>query len=132
VSESEIPQEIRRLLAEHIESVVQVEILLLLHADPARARTAQDVARELRIDPTYAQTELANLSVRGMLRPTDKSAGAYQYAPASPQMDAAVNGLAKAYADRRVTVIGLVYSKPPDQIRSFADAFRLRKEKGDG
>jgi hypothetical protein len=120
------------LLADHIESVVQVEILLLLHADPGRAFTPQDVARELRIDAGYAQSELANLTVRGMLRTTDMAAGAYRYAPLTAQVDAAVRGLATAYADRRVTVIGLVYSKPPDQIRSFADAFRLRKEKGDG
>jgi hypothetical protein len=132
VSEVEIPQDVRRLLADHIESVVQVEILLLLHADPNRALTPADVAKELRIDAAYAQSELANLSVRGMLRTTDKQANAYRYAPLTPQIDAAVRGLATAYADRRVTVIGLVYSKPPDQIRSFADAFRLRKEKGDG
>jgi hypothetical protein len=132
VSEVEIPQDVRRLLADHIESVVQVEILLLLHADANRALTPTDVARELRIDAAYAQSELANLTVRGMLRTADKSANAYSYAPLTPQIDAAVRGLATAYADRRVTVIGLVYSKPPDQIRSFADAFRLRKEKGDG
>jgi DNA-binding IclR family transcriptional regulator len=120
------------LLADHIESVVQVEMLLLLHADPSRARSAQEIAQELRIDPAYAQTELANLTVRGMLRPADQAAGAYQYGPGTAAMAAAVEGLAKAYLDRRVTVIGLVYSKPADQIRSFADAFRLRKEKGDG
>jgi hypothetical protein len=132
VSGEEIPQDVRRLLSDHIESVVQVEILLLLHADPTRALTPQDVARELRIDAAYAQSELARFTIRGLFRTADKAASTYQYAPASPQIDAAVRGLASAYADRRVTVIGLVYSRPPDQIRSFADAFRLRKEKGDG
>ena len=29
----------------------------------------------------------------------------------------------------RVTVIGMIFSKPIDKIRSFADAFRIRKDK---
>jgi hypothetical protein len=29
---------------------------------------------------------------------------------------------------RRVTVINSIYSKPIDKIRTFADAFRLRKD----
>jgi len=36
-----------------------------------------------------------------------------------------------SYADRRVTVIGLIFSKPVDKIRSFADAFRIRKDRSD-
>ena len=40
----------------------------------------------------------------------------------------AVAGLAREYAARRVTVIGLIFSKPVDKIRSFADAFRLRRD----
>jgi hypothetical protein len=131
LSNEEIPHDVRRLLSDHIESVVQLEVLLLLHANPAVDYAPAAIAAELRIDPAYADAQLANLAARGMLRRADAGS---RYAPGTPQIDRAVTGLAHAYADRRVTVIGLVYSKPPpaDQLRSFADAFRLRKEKGDG
>jgi hypothetical protein len=132
LSNDEIAQDVRKFLHDHIESVVQLEVLLLLHANPAADFAAADVARELRIDGAYADAQLVNLTVRGMLRPI--GAAAYRYAPGTPELDASIAGLARAYADRRVSVIGLVYSKPPptDPVRSFADAFRLRKEKGDG
>jgi hypothetical protein len=37
--------------------------------------------------------------------------------------------LQKAYRERPVTIIEMIYKKPPRQIQSFADAFRLRKDK---
>ena len=46
-----------------------------------------------------------------------------------PELDQAVVRLAKDYAERRVTVITLIFSKPVDKLRTFADAFRLRKDK---
>jgi hypothetical protein len=47
----------------------------------------------------------------------------------TPALDAAVAQLAKDYAERRVSVITLIFSKPVDKLRTFADAFRLRKDK---
>ena len=38
------------------------------------------------------------------------------------------SALDRAYAERRVTVINLIFSKPIDKLRSFADAFRIKKE----
>lgn len=132
VSDAEIPKDVKRLIGDHIESVVQLEILLLLYANAGREFTAADVGRELRIEPAWVITQLANLCGRGILCEVDARAHRYRYKPTSAQLDAAVAGLARAYADRRVTVVGLIYAKPPDQIRSFADAFRLRKERDDG
>jgi hypothetical protein len=43
-----------------------------------------------------------------------------------------VNDLARAYAERRVNVIALIFSKPATSLRHFADAFRLRKDRSDG
>jgi hypothetical protein len=132
VTDEEIPQQVRRFLSDHIESVVQMEILLLLHANPARAFSAADVGRELRIEPEWATTQLANLSARGILSADRVSDALYRYDPQTPQLDAAIAGLARAYTDRRVSIIGLIYSKPTDQLQSFADAFRLRREKDNG
>ena len=45
-----------------------------------------------------------------------------------------VAAVADAYAERRYTVIDVIFSKPAERIRVFADAFRLRQDddgKGD-
>jgi hypothetical protein len=128
VSDPQIPQEVQAFIADHIESVVQLEVLLLLHAAPQRVLSAADIGTELRIDPAWAGEQLVNLCSRGILTCTTTGESLYRYSPRTPEMDRAVAGLAQAYTDRRVTVIGLIFSKPVDKIRSFADAFRLRKD----
>jgi hypothetical protein len=42
VSLDRIPPRVRRFVAEHIQSVTQLELLLLLHGDPAMERTAEE------------------------------------------------------------------------------------------
>jgi hypothetical protein len=56
---------------------------------------------------------------------------AFRFDPRTTELAQAIEELARAYADRRVTVIGLIFAKPLDKIRSFADAFRIRKDRSD-
>lgn len=123
-----LPEQVRRLIAEHIDSVEQLEVLLLLWRESSRAWVPEAVARELRIEPASADKRLGDLERGGFLQCRDRACREYQYAPAPPERDALVRGLAEGYAERRVTVINLIFSKPVDRIRTFADAFRLWKD----
>ena len=127
MSQDEIPPNVRRFLSDHVESVVQVEALLLLHARPDVAFGSADVAAALKVEPAWAGAQLSNLRSRGIL--AEVAPGAYRWAPATAEIGSAVDGLARAYADRRVTVIGLIYARPSEPLRSFADAFRIRRDK---
>jgi hypothetical protein len=129
VADSGISENVTAFLAAHIDSVLQLEILLLLQAQPQRDWTSTDVAQELRIDAAWSSGQLEGLAAAGLLAATGGTPPAYRYAPKTAELDDAVKGLARAYEDRRVTVIGMIFSKPLDKIRSFADAFRIRKEK---
>ncbi|WP_240481198.1 hypothetical protein [Sandaracinus amylolyticus] len=108
-------------------SVEQLEILLLLRGHAERDWNAEEVAKELRIASISAGNRLADLAARGLL--TEASPGRFRYAPNDPAMHAAVEGLAKVYPERRVSVIEIIFSKPNDVIRTFADAFKLRRDK---
>lgn len=127
VARPDLPEDVQAFVASYIDSVVQLELLLLLRADPGRAWTPPEVARELRIEPAWTATELGKLAVRGLLAPAD-GVPTYRYAPGKPELEAVITALAHAYAERRVSVINLVYSRPSDAIRSFAEAFRFRKD----
>lgn len=130
--DQEIPEDVRALIAAHISSVVQLELLLLLRSQPTRQRSAAEISRELRIDQGWVAGQLRELCAAGLLACTDGPNVAFQYnSAAPPEIHQAVDGLENAYAERRVTVIGLIFSKPTDPIRSFSDAFRLRRDKGD-
>jgi hypothetical protein len=128
---SGLPEEVRRFIVDHIDSVEQLEILLLLHGQRARTWTAESVARELRIAPISAGERLEEFVRGSVLSRADGTPVEYRYAPGSSKLDTAVDGLARAYSERRVTVINFIFSKPVDKIRTFADAFRLRKEDDD-
>ena len=53
---------------------------------------------------------------------------AWDHVEWSNELDELVGSLEKVYEERRVSVITLIYSKPVDKVRTFADAFRLRKD----
>ncbi|HEX8824780.1 MAG TPA: hypothetical protein VF794_32975 [Archangium sp.] len=125
---NDLPEDVRRLIGDHIESVEQLEILLLLYQHRGRVWTAETVARELRIAPISAGERMDDLVHSAIVARGQGSPVEYRYAPESQKLDVAVAGLATAYSERRVTVINFIFSKPVDKIRTFADAFRLRKD----
>src|SRR5215211_1731263 len=115
---------------------MQLELLLLLAARADRACAAADLAAELRIDAVWVEGQLQDMAAKGLLEgpdAADRSSAPpttrqFRYQPRTPEQACTVAELARAYADRRVTVIGLIFSKPVDKLRSFADAFRFRKD----
>lgn len=125
----QFPEEVRRLIIEHINSVEQLEVLLLLSGSPERGWDAEAVSKALYTQPEAAAMRLADLRVRGLLSLVEGSERLYRYHPSTPELDRLVSSLARVYRERRVAVITLIYSKPLDQVQAFADAFRLRKEK---
>jgi hypothetical protein len=126
---SEFPEDIRRLLLESITSVDQLEVLLLLRAHPEREWDPEQVSRELYTRPAAAAMRLADLHALRLVDLADRGKNLYRYRPGTPEQAGVVDRLAEVYKERRVAVITLIYSKPLSQVQSFADAFRLRKEK---
>jgi len=149
VSEGELPEDVRGFIAGHLTSVVQLETLLLLQSAPDRDWTAADVAAALRIDPAWALSQLDGLCEQRLAAGTAEAGAGYRFAPHDMATRAAIDALSKAYLERRVTVITLIFSQPAeparqeparqeparteppraDSVQAFADAFRLRKDK---
>lgn len=127
-----VPEDARRLLASRITSVEQLEILLLLRRDSTRAWTPLALAEELRSSESSVAKRLADLRKGGLVEAASSSPEAYRYAPAAEWLRASVDSLAKLYAESPYRVIDLIFSKPIDDLRVYADAFRYRKDESDG
>lgn len=123
-----IPGAVRQLIAEHIESVAQLEVLLLLREHPERVWSSQDVAAELRTAPELAEASLGRLSRAGLVAVEIEAEGrpCFRYLPSTPAAAQAVDQLAAAYATHKTSVIAFIFSAPTDSVQGFADAFRLR------
>lgn len=127
----ELPNDVAQFIVEYIDSVEQLEVLLLVRATAPEEWDGTTVARELRIDARSAASRLAKMAARGLLVTTDDDEVRYRFDPKSPELRRVVGLVAETYEERRVSVITLIFSKPSDTIRSFADAFRIRKDEKD-
>ena len=128
--DDKIPAEVKRLIHDRFNSVEQMEVFLLLREQSSREWNAVEVSRELRIQPESAATRLADLHAGGLLARSgaDPDTPQYRYRPDTSDLERAADGLARAYKERRYTVIDLIFAKPADTIRTFSDAFRIRRE----
>ena len=124
----EFTAEVEQFLQQHIESLAQLEALLLLRRDPAREWEAADLAKALYSSADVCAGLLKDLHRRGFLQistPTDR----YRYGPTDANLDRLVGEVDQIYQQRRVAVITFIYSKPVSNVQTFADSFRLRREK---
>lgn len=124
-------EHIKAFISKYIDSVVQLEVLLLIHKEPDRPWSATEVSQRLRVSPAWVVDELANLCNRGLLVRVSGPEIRYRFASHAADLCREVQSLADVYADRRVTIISLIGSKPIDRIRVFTDAFKLRKDGSD-
>lgn len=124
MTDANLPPRVQRFLLAHIDSVEKLEVLLLLRGHADRSWTGGGVAQELRIAEESARHRLDDLCGRGLLSCEGDS---FRYAPGSGADAQAVDELASTYALRRVSVISFIFSQPMDRIRSFADAFRIKR-----
>jgi hypothetical protein len=118
------PAELRQFIAQHIESLAQLEALLLMRHEPTRRWAPAQLARTLYISDEMARGMFAELERRGFVARDDE---AYFYAASGP-LDDLLGELARHYQERRVAVITEIYSNPVKKVQTFADAFRLRRE----
>lgn len=126
---SAVPEVIDRFLARYVDSVEQLEILLLLASHPSRRWSAEEVAAAVYSTPDSVLRRLGRLLADGLFQLGSTSDPGYYYAPRTPELAEAVQQLESCYRERRVAIITLIASRPMDNVRAFSDAFRLRDPK---
>jgi hypothetical protein len=126
LSARDLPEDVRRFITQRIDSIEQLEILLLLRAKPDRSWSAREVSDELRTDMTSAAARLSAMAGEGLVKQTGDSEP--RYTVALTQEASVLKQVAEVYATRRYSVIDLIFSKPSDKIRVFARAFRIKEE----
>jgi hypothetical protein len=100
-------------------------VLLYMREHADRSVTPQELANRLALTVELSSAILADLTKRGLVT---KLEAAYRYQAASGEIDQLVAVLAEAYRSRRLAVTNEIYSKPLQKVKTFAEAFRLRRE----
>ena len=120
-----LPSALRVFLHSCIESIEQVELLMILRGSE-RTRTAREIADALRVSVGAARSDLETLAARGLLEVHVGEETGYRYAPKSDELSRYCDLLAESYVTSRQAVLGFVATESRLSIKRFADAFKLR------
>ena len=114
----------RDFIVKHIDSVAQIEALLLVRSNPQERWNVSQIAARLYASETEVAEALDRLCAAGLLiRDND----IYRFEGISPENAALIHDLLTIYARHLIAVTNIIHAKPR-RIRSFADAFRFRKD----
>ena len=122
-----IPDDVQAFLLKHIDSIAQLEALLLMRANATLPWVAETLAQRLYITPQDTAVLLERLRADGFLEVLPNPSSSYQYHPASNELAHMVDRVADLYAKYLIPVTNLIHAKPRIRVQEFADAFRLRK-----
>lgn len=110
---------------EKIESVGQLEVLLLLFNHPEKRWDATAVSTSLQSNADSAAKQLKRLHETGLIVVEQGSKPLYWYKPSNDEVGLAVSGLAMRYPVMRHRFISMIYDKPREQIKAFVDSFKI-------
>jgi hypothetical protein len=118
-----VPPDIKDFILANIDSIAQLEALLLLRANAGRQWDAGAVAQRLYVGQHEGQDILTRLSAQGLISHQD---GSYSYGPA-PDTAALIDRLALVYARHLIPITSIIHQRP-GRIQEFADAFKLKRK----
>jgi len=123
-----LPEDVKQFLLQHIDSIAQLEGLLLFYADPQKAWNTETIAHRLFISEAETIIILTRLWEQGFVVLTSDPPQHYRYQPKSPEWQDMVTRMADQYRRYLVPITHLIHSKSKSRIQEFADAFRIRKD----
>ncbi len=120
-----ISDRLRRFLKEKIQTVLRLEILLLLHHHQPRTFTASEVANRLGFENDITEYELGQLAAIGAIVQPNSDKTKYRYHPLSVTLGSLIEQLALHYSKHRIPILSVMLAEHPDKTRLFAEAFRI-------
>jgi len=126
VAAPDLSQPVRSFIGRHIDSVAQLEVLLLLRAAPAKWWSVDEVARAQVSTSDAVALCLGHLTAERLVT---QDGGAFRFEPAASEAPV-VDQVAEAYATRRTTVVAAIFAPAGSGAAStLAEGFRLRRRR---
>jgi hypothetical protein len=125
MSEKQIPKEVKDFVFHLVDSVEQLDILLLLHGNAPHVYTNKDISDVLRSNPGSIDTRTQNLLRQGLLVSSEVG---FRFNSENETVQKIVTQLAEIYKVQRYGVLEIIFS-PLKKSRDFADAFKISNPK---
>ena len=121
-----LPEDLAAFISDTIDSVAELEALLLMQREHGHPWTGSRLAERLYIDEAAAARVLESLARKQLVAADDD---AYRFEPRSEDDRERIARLSALYVRMLIPITRLIHAKPRTGIRDFADAFRLREKK---
>jgi hypothetical protein len=116
--------EVDQFILQEIDTVPQLEALLLLWNSRPRSWTLEELASSLYISAQATLAIVEPLERRGLVFSTES-----HYSYLSSHRDALIAAVDRTYRRELVRVSRMIHSNASAAVREFARAFRLKKDK---
>jgi DNA-binding MarR family transcriptional regulator len=121
-------EQIDRFLIDEIDSIPQLEALLLLWRDRSRDWSREEIAKSLYISPEDARAVLRHLEQHNLVREVEFDTARYALVLESQERRDMLADMAEVYRYELVRVTNLIHGKASRAVRDFASAFRFKKD----
>ena len=129
MTKQHISQGLKKFIKEKIQTVLRLEILLLLHHQQTRSFTVAEVANELGFEKEDVNGQLTALETIGVVVESNLDKHKYRYQPVNEALRIMVDQLAVGYSSQRVPILSVILAEHTDRTRLFAEAFRIIRRK---
>ena len=124
-----IPRDVGQFILNRIDSIAQLEAVLLLRQSPDTWSECKQVADRLYIPEKNCAPILDGLCGQGLLVcMNEQTKPVYRYRPDTGDLREMVDRLAYYYSKHLVPVSNLVHAKARTRVEGFAHAFDLTSE----
>ena len=126
--ENGVPPHVLRFVEENIDTVPQLETLLLMSRARDRSWSVMEVAERNYISEHRAEFVVQALQRRGLIS-CDESPLSFRFSPATAEIGELVEQLARCYHTNLSRITTFIHSKPSASIKEFARAFDFKKDR---
>lgn len=128
VPEDDVPAHVRHFVDEYLDTVPQLETLLMMRDAGERAWLISEVAARNYITDQRAAETLQALCRRGLVV-AEASPLCYRFNPQTDDLRTLIAELARCYQTSLFRITTLIHSKPSASVKEFARAFNLKKDR---
>jgi hypothetical protein len=122
-----LPEGVRLFIFQNIDSVPELELLLLL-ADRVQDLDVREAAARVYVEEERARELIDRLRRRNLVEEFGEPAR-YRFAPRDAEDERRVRQLSLAYRTHLVAMATLIHSKASGSVQEFARAFDLKKDR---
>ncbi len=121
-------QQVDRFIVDEIDSVPQLEALLLFWKNRPQLWSCESLAKALYVSPEVSREILTRLAQRQLIAEFEGSNGEFAVNADSEEKEHLLASLDAIYRRELVRISNMIHTKASRGVRDFADAFRFKKE----